>query len=275
MKKNISKNLDVSILLPCLNEEQSIDYCLNEIRQTIGKMREADGTVCEVIVIDNGSTDHSVERVRLAMATFPELILASEPVRGYGSAYMCGLSTACGNYIFLSDIDGSYDFKDIPKFVLKLKEGYGLVIGNRFSDENENGTNGAAMEKQAMPWLHRHIGNPFLSYVTRLLFKVKVKDIHCGMRALTRSAAREVNPHAAGMEFASEMIIKAARRNVATTEIAIPYRKRIGESKLRSFPRWLETSSLSADLFSRCSFSYSWKRSLRGRNDHDDYYLLY
>jgi glycosyltransferase involved in cell wall biosynthesis len=217
---------EISILLPCLNEEASIFYCLGEIH-TIVRDNKLD---CEVIVIDNGSSDNSVKRVVEAAKVFPELILEHEPVRGYGSAYIRGLSVAHGRFIFMADMDGTYDFRDIPKFIAKLKEGYGVVVGNRFDEQT-----GAIMEKQSMPWHHRHIGNPFLSYLVRLFFGVRIRDIHCGMRAMTRGAATEINPHATGMEFASEMIVKAAKRNIPMTEIPVAYKKRLGESKLRSF----------------------------------------
>jgi hypothetical protein len=130
----------------------------------------------------------------------------------------------------MADIDGTYDFSDLPKFISKLKEGYGLVVGNRF-----DGNGAAVMEKSAMPWHHRWIGNPVLSRLVRICFGVRIHDIHCGMRAVTREAIETISPRAAGMEFASEMVVKAAKRGVRMAEIPIAYRARIGESKLRSF----------------------------------------
>lgn len=230
-KTFLNKNTpETSILLPCLNEEKSIPYCLKELRETVHDLKAKSGGACEVIVIDNGSADGSAALIQEAMKTFPELILANEPVRGYGSAYLRGLSVARGKYIFMADMDGSYDFRELPKFISKLKEGCGLVVGNRFGGK----ISGAVMEKSAMPWHHRRIGNPFLSYLVKICFGVPISDIHCGMRAMTSGAAKTISPQTAGMEFASEMIVKAAKRNVRMAEIPISYKKRLGESKLRS-----------------------------------------
>jgi glycosyltransferase involved in cell wall biosynthesis len=230
-KTFLNKNTpEISILLPCLNEEKSIPYCLKELRETVHNLNAKNGTACEVIVVDNGSTDNSAALIREATKTFPELILANEPARGYGSAYLRGLSVARGKYIFMADMDGSYDFRDLPKFISKLKEGYGLVVGNRFGGK----ISGTAMEKSAMPWHHRRIGNPVLSYLVKICFGVPISDMHCGMRAMTSEAIKTISPQTAGMEFASEMIVKAAKRNVRMTEIPIVYKKRLGESKLRS-----------------------------------------
>lgn len=233
-KTFLNKNSpEISILLPCLNEEKSIPYCLKELRETVDNVTAHGGETCEVIVIDNASTDNSAALIREAAKTFPELILANEPVRGYGSAYLRGLSVARGKYIFMADMDGSYDFRDLPKFISKLKEGYGLVVGDRFA--GKKGTTDTVIEKSAMPWHHRHIGNPFLSYMVKICFGVRISDMHCGMRAITREAIDVISPQAAGMEFASEMIAKAAKRGIKMTEIPIAYKKRLGESKLRSF----------------------------------------
>ncbi len=187
----------------------------------------------EVIVVDNASTDNSAKILKDMQKTFPELIPVCEPRRGYGSAYLKGIETSRGEYLFMADLDGTYDFRDLPKFIARLKEGYGLVVGNRFNASDEDA--GAAIEKSAMPWHHQYIGNPVLSWLVRMCFGVRIHDIHCGMRAVTRTAIEIIAPHATGMEFASEMIAKAAKRGVRMAEIPIAYKKRLGESKLRSF----------------------------------------
>ena len=180
----------------------------------------------EILVVDNGSTDKSVSIIQNLQKEIPSLILIQQPSRGYGSAYMSGLSQATGSYIYMSDGDGTYDFSLLPAFILKLKEGHDIVIGNRFA---------FPLQKNVMPWLHRYIGNPLLSFIVRVFFKIKVRDVHCGARAITKSAFNTLPLNTAGMEFASEMIIKAARKNLSFGEIPVPYRPRIGTSKLNSF----------------------------------------
>ncbi len=212
----------ISIILPCFNEEAAIINCLIEIQQVITDHQ----LKAEVIVVDNNSLDKSGSLISDFQKKFPELILIKENQQGYGFAYLNGLNIAKGDYFFLADADGTYRFTDIPLFIKKLQEGYDLVIGNRFS---------GMMAAGAMPWLHRHIGNPFLSFLVRLLFRVKIKDVHCGARAISLKALNKINLCTGGMEFASEMIIKAARANLKITEVSIDYKNRLGESKLRSW----------------------------------------
>lgn len=212
----------ISIILPCFNEEAAIINCLIEIQQVIATYQ----LKAEVIVVNNNSLDKSEFLISDFQKKFPELILIKENKQGYGFAYLNGLNVASGDYIFLADADGTYRFTDIPLFINKLQEGYDLIIGNRFSGK---------MAINSMPWLHRHIGNPFLSFLVRLLFKVKIKDVHCGARAITSQALSQINLCTGGMEFASEMIIKAAQANLKITEVSIDYKNRLGESKLRSW----------------------------------------
>jgi glycosyltransferase involved in cell wall biosynthesis len=146
--------------------------------------------------------------------------------KGYGIAYLEGFKTVKGKYVFCADADGTYDFNEIPRFLHYLRQGYDFVIGNRFKGK---------MNKEAMPFSHRYIGNPFLSMILRLFFKAKVGDSHCGMRALTKEAIDKLELKTTGMEFASEMIIKAAKNKLKIKELAIDYHKRIGKSKLSSF----------------------------------------
>ena len=219
----MGKETEISIVLPCLNEEKAIGMCLDSINKVIIENK----LDAEIIVVDNGSTDKSKEIVKGKQTKLRALILIEEKQRGYGSAYLRGFREAKGSYIFMADSDGSYDFSEIPNFIKGLKEGNEFVIGNRFKGK---------IEKEAMPFSHQHIGNPILSGILRLFFKTKIKDAHCGMRAITKTALEKLNLKTMGMEFASEMIIKAAKNNLKIKQLPINYKKRIGSSKLNSFP---------------------------------------
>jgi glycosyltransferase involved in cell wall biosynthesis len=208
---------EISIILPCLNEEKAIGACLEQIKTVI----KANNLNAEIIVVDNGSTDKSCQ-----IAVKKGVHLVHEEEKGYGCAYLKGFSVARGKYLFLADSDASYDFNEIPKFTGELKKGYDFVLGNRFKGK---------IAKNAMPWAHRYIGNPVLSGVLRLFFKVKVHDAHCGMRAITSKALEMLNLKTIGMEFASEMIIMAGKNNLKIAELPIDYHKRLGNSKLKSF----------------------------------------
>lgn len=175
----------------------------------------------EVIVIDNGSTDRSAE---IASKNGAHVVL--EPVQGYGAACEKGFETARGEYCFLADADGTYDFEEIPKFLAAFSQGWDLIIGNRFKGKIDPG---------AMPWSHRHIGNPLLSSVLRLFFKTKIHDTHCGMRAITKKAYQSLSLMTIGMEFASEMIVMALKKDLRILELPVDYHKRKGISKLKRF----------------------------------------
>lgn len=216
-----NKEIEISIIIPCLNEEAAISSCLSEVKKAI----KAYSLAAEIIVVDNNSDDKSAAIVLERQKDIPELILKQEEKRGYGFAYLCGLESARGKYIFMADADSSYDFLEINKFLTELKKDSDLVIGNRFS---------GAMEKKAMSSLHRYLGNPFLSFLVRALFKVKIKDIHCGARAMRQEAYKKIGLQTGGMEFASEMIIKASKHGLKISEVPIKYRPRLGNSKLRS-----------------------------------------
>jgi glycosyltransferase involved in cell wall biosynthesis len=174
----------------------------------------------EVIVVDNGSDDGSGEIAANAGAT-----VVREPERGYGSAYLTGLATARGRYIVMADADLTYDFNEIPRFVSELEDGADVVIGNRMKN----------IHPGAMPWHHRYIGNPLLSGFLNLLFRTGVDDAHCGMRALRREVLPRLDLRTTGMEFASEMVIRAAKEKLDVRQFAIEYHPRGGESKLSSF----------------------------------------
>lgn len=210
-------DIEVSVVLPCLNEQEAIASCVKKIREVFAR----DGLKGEVIVIDNGSDDRSRE---IAANEGAKVIL--EPRRGYGSAYLRGLKEARGRYIIMGDSDNSYDFYDIPRFLVKLREGYDFVIGSRFKGK---------IYKSAMPLMNRYIGNPVLSGMTRLFFHVGLSDIHCGMRALTREAFSKMKLISLGMEFATEMVVAALQNGLKTCEIPIDYYPRKGESKLKPF----------------------------------------
>jgi glycosyltransferase involved in cell wall biosynthesis len=207
-------NVEVSIVMPCLNEEKGIFICLNKIKEVFAKER-ING---EIVVADNGSTDRSPAICREAGAR-----VFVEPVPGYGSAYLCGLKEARGQYIVIADSDNTYDFADIPEFLKALKSGNDFVIGSRFKGKIRQG---------AMPWVNRYIGNPLLSGMTRMFFRTKLSDIHCGMRAFTREAYGKMDLRTLGMEFATEMVVAALTNNLRTKEIPINYHPREGVSKL-------------------------------------------
>jgi glycosyltransferase involved in cell wall biosynthesis len=206
----------VSVVIPCLNEQASIRQCVSRALGAIGRQ----GWDGEVIVADNGSDDRSAELAHEAGA-----LVVHEPRRGYGSAYRAGFAAAQGEYIVMADADLTYDFGDIPRFIDKLDEGADLVMGDRMR----------GIQPGAMPWLHRYIGNPVLTGILNLFFRTGVRDAHCGMRAVRRSALPRLDLRTTGMEFASEMVIRAGKERLAIEEIPIHYHPREGESKLSSF----------------------------------------
>jgi glycosyltransferase involved in cell wall biosynthesis len=208
--------IKVSVVIPCLNEAASIARCVREARNAFVDQ----GWEGEVVVADNGSDDRSAELAREAGA-----VVIHEPRRGYGSAYRAGFGAARGEYIVMADADLTYDFADIPRFVSRLDEGADLVMGNRMG----------GIQPGAMPWLHRYVGNPVLTGVLNLFFRTGVRDAHCGMRAVRREALPRLDLRTTGMEFASEMVIRAGKEGLAIDEIPIHYHPREGESKLSSF----------------------------------------
>jgi Glycosyl transferase family 2 len=208
--------LDVSVIIPCLNEERSVAAVVEKAWAGIA----ASGLRGEVIVVDNGSTDASRERAEEAGAR-----VVVEPRRGYGSAYLAGLAEARGSYRVMADADETYDVSRLDELVAPLERGADLVLGSRFKGEILPG---------AMPWTHRRIGNPILTGLLNRFFRAKVSDAHCGLRAVRSDALPVLKLHAVGMEFASEMVIKAAKRGLRIEEVPIVYHPRTGESKLNS-----------------------------------------
>lgn len=193
----------ISAVIPCLDEEETLPACIEKVQTTFDKL----GIFGEVVVGDNGSTDNSVEIAKKLGAR-----VVHQKIRGYGAALQAAISATEGEYIIMADADDSYDWSDIEPFIKKLEQGYDFVIGNRFK--------GKILPK-AMPFLHRYIGNPILSAISRLLYNVKVGDFHCGMRAFTRQAFDKMFLKTNGMEFATEMIVCAARINLKIAEVPI------------------------------------------------------
>ena len=206
----------VSVVIPCLNEEENIDAC---VRSAAAALKGA-ALPGEVIVVDNGSEDRSAELAELAGAR-----LVYEPRRGYGSAYLAGFKAAGGEYIVMADADLTYDFGDIPRFVEQLRGGAQMVIGDRMDN----------IQPGAMPWLHRYVGNPVLTGVLNLFFRTGVSDAHCGMRAVRRDVLEVLDLRTTGMEFASEMVIRATKEHLRIDQVQIEYHPRGGTSKLSSF----------------------------------------
>ncbi len=206
----------VSVVIPCLNEAENIERCVTAAREAIASM----GVIGEVVVADNDSEDDSARLAELAGAR-----VIVERRRGYGSAYLAGFAASRGRYIVMADADLTYDFNEIPRFIAALEEGAEMVIGDRMDN----------IQPGAMPWLHQYIGNPILTGLLNLFFRTGINDAHCGMRALRRDVLPRLDLRTTGMEFASEMVIRASKENLRIAEFPIEYHPRGGESKLSSF----------------------------------------
>ncbi|MGO9322600.1 MAG: glycosyltransferase family 2 protein [Solirubrobacteraceae bacterium] len=206
----------VSVVIPCLNEAENIVTCVSAALQAIEGM----GVRGEVVVADNNSEDDSA---RLAEEAGARVVV--ERRRGYGSAYLAGFAASTGRYIVMADADLTYDFKEIPRFVAELEAGAELVMGDRMDN----------IQPGAMPWLHQYVGNPVLTGLLNLFFRTGINDAHCGMRALRRDVLPRLDLRTTGMEFASEMVIRASKENLRIAEFPIEYHPRGGESKLSSF----------------------------------------
>lgn len=193
--------MEVSIVMPCLNEAETLQVCLKKAN----KFLEENKIIGEVIVADNGSTDGSQE---IAIRNGARLIQV--PEKGYGSALMSGSKAAAGKYIIMGDSDDSYDFTNLMPYLEKLREGNDLVMGNRFK---------GGIMKGAMPFLHRYLGNPVLSFIGRLFFNIPVRDFHCGLRGYSKDAFNRFDLKTKGMEFASEMVVKASLCKMKITEV--------------------------------------------------------
>jgi glycosyltransferase involved in cell wall biosynthesis len=199
-------NCELSVVIPCLNEADTIATCVGKALRSM----QGAGIAGEVIVSDNGSTDGSIEIAKKMGAR-----VVHTPQRGYGHALMNGFAAARGSFIIMADADDSYDLTDIPKFFVKLKEGYELVQGCRLP------AGGGRVMPDAMPYLHRWLGNPVLSFLAQRMFLAPIHDVYCGYRGLTRELYQRLDQQCTGMEFATEMIVKSSLFKVRMTEVPI------------------------------------------------------
>lgn len=213
-------NPELTVLMPCLNEAESLAFCINEARECM-RQHAIDA---EILIADNGSTDGSPE---LAASLGARVISVAD--KGYGNALIGGIRAAKGKYIIMGDCDGSYNFSSMQSFLDKLREGYDLVMGNRFA---------GGIEKEAMPFLHRKIGVPFLSWLGRKRFGADLGDFHCGLRGFDREKALSLNLKCGGMEFATEIIAAFAASGAKICEIPTTLRvdkRNSGKTHLRTF----------------------------------------
>lgn len=212
-------DLELSVVMPCLNEAQTVGTCVEKAAATIARL----GIRGEVVVVDNGSTDGSRE-----IATAAGARVVPCPTRGYGNALRFGFAAARGRFLIMGDADDSYDFTDLERFIVRLRNGADLVMGNRLKGTILPG---------AMPWHHRWIGNPVLSGFLNFVFRTPAGDCHCGMRGFTKSAVERMNLQMPGMELASEMVIKATKAGLRIEEFPITLRPdgRDRPPHLRSF----------------------------------------
>lgn len=201
MTGDFSSGLELTILMPCLNEAETLAICIDKAQGFLKRT----GISGEVLVADNGSSDGSQDIAQLHGARV-------EPVseRGYGAALLGGIRAAQGRYVIMGDADDSYDFSQLENFVAKLREGYDLVMGNRFK---------GGIAAGAMPPLHRYLGNPVLSGIGRLFFTSQIGDFHCGLRGFNRESMQRIGLRTTGMEFASEMVVKATLQQLRITEV--------------------------------------------------------
>lgn len=192
---------ELTVLMPCLNEAETLGKCIDNASNWISQSRVS----AEIVVADNGSCDGSQQIASKAGAR-----VIDAAIRGYGSAIRAGIDAAQGQYIIMGDADDSYEFENLGRFLERLRAGDDLVIGNRFE---------GGILPGAMPFLHRYVGNPILSLLGRLMFGAPIGDFHCGLRGMRASSIRSLDLRTTGMEFASEMIIKAALRNLKISEV--------------------------------------------------------
>lgn len=192
---------ELSAVMPCLNEARTLGTCIDKALESFRRL----GVRGEVIVADNGSTDGSR---KIALEHGARVV--EQPIKGYGAALNAGIEAASGKYLIMGDADDSYDWSNLDPFLQALRDGNDLVMGNRFK---------GGIAPGAMPWHHRHIGNPLLSFAARIVFRVPIRDFHCGMRGFTKDAYKAMRPDTTGMEFATEMIANAARSGVRIVEV--------------------------------------------------------
>jgi glycosyltransferase involved in cell wall biosynthesis len=206
----MAETVELTILMPCLNEAETIARCIEKAKAGIARA----GAPGEILIADNGSTDGSQA---IAEKLGARVVAISE--KGYGSALIGGTRAARGKWILMGDADDSYDFSEADRFVKKFREGYELVMGCRLP------SGGGTIMPGAMPWKNRWIGNPILSFIGRLFFRCPAHDFHCGLRGYTREAFESLDLQTTGMEFASEMVIKATLRKLRITEVPVTLSK--------------------------------------------------
>lgn len=201
LRESLQDEIELTILMPCLNEAETIGVCVNKALAFLAKR----GISGEVLIADNGSTDGSQE---IAAGLGARVVAVAD--KGYGAALRGGISRARGRYIIMGDADDSYDFSALEAFVDRLRDGADLVMGNRFL---------GGIERDAMPKLHRYLGNPLLSWLGRLLFRIDTGDFHCGLRGFKSAAIRSLDLHTTGMEFATEMVVRSALQGLRIEEV--------------------------------------------------------
>ena len=194
-------HVELTVVMPCLNEAETLAVCIKKAQGFFSK-HQING---EVVIADNGSTDGSQEIARSLNAR-----VITVEAKGYGNALKGGIEEAHGTYVIMGDADDSYDFENLQAYIEKLREGYDLVMGNRFI---------GGIKKGAMPFLHKYLGNPVLSFLGRLFFKINIGDFHCGLRGFRKDAFYKMNLQTSGMEFASEMIVKSKLNNLSIAEV--------------------------------------------------------
>ncbi len=202
-----NETLELSIVMPCLNEAETLATCINK---ALGYL-ERSGVAGEVVIADNGSTDGSQQIARDLGARVVDV-----EAKGYGNALMGGIKASRGTYVIMGDADDSYDFSSLDAFVEKLREGADVVMGNRFK---------GGIEPGAMPPLHKYLGNPVLSFIGKLFFKAPVGDFHCGLRGFRRDSIMRIGLHTSGMEFASEVVVKSCLSGLKMTEVPTTLKK--------------------------------------------------
>ena len=217
----------ISIVMPCLNEKETVEIC---VRKGLGWL-ERTGNAGEVIVVDNGSDDGSPDLAAAAGA-----IVVHEAVRGYGAALRRGFREARGEWLVMGDCDDTYDFSDLDDLMAPLATGTDMVVGNRHDN----------IKPGAMTWSHRYIGTPVISMLLRMFTGLKVGDSQCGLRSFTREALNRMDLHTDGMELASEMVLKAARRDLKVAECGITLRHPSRRSQAQHLPRRLAPPALPA-----------------------------
>ncbi len=203
----VADTLELTILMPCLNEAETLGVCVDKAMAYLARS----GMSGEVLIADNGSTDGSQ-----AIATAGGARVVAVPERGYGSALKGGIAAARGRYIIMGDADDSYDFSKLDAFVQQLRAGSDIVMGNRFQ---------GGIGPGAMPFLHRYLGNPVLSFLGRLFFRINVGDFHCGLRGFNTAAVRGLRLETSGMEFASEMVVRASIAGLDIAEVPTTLKK--------------------------------------------------